>query len=374
MRKTWLVGLGLVVVLAAVGGFLFAKRHGLNKTRAPAGAGPAEASAASPETRAARPGEAPPKASAADEPPAPPADPTLAALRRDLQQPGTPRFDAAVALVRRGKEGTEILVEAMKRDPGVQPAAELAFQQAGGEAVVPVLVGLLKSDDDNVRLLAAKVLSNLGPKAKDAVPALIAGLKSKKDSITEGTGPTMDDFGENVSGLARKSRTLRGTFAAALGRIGPAAHDAVPVLCEALSDKHWIIRQQAATALGLVGAAEEAVPALRKALPDEQYGVRIAVLATFGRMGKSAKAAVPDVVSQLRPRYKGEDLPAEVYVRTRIAAAGALGGIGAAARDKPTVAALSRMYQSDPDNRARQAAGEALKKVDPAEASKLGIR
>ena len=52
--------------------------------------------------------------------------------------------------------------------------------------------------------------------------------------------------------------------ASTLGRIGPAAKIAVPVLIEALKDKRAGVRSRAATALGQIGpAANAAVPALR---------------------------------------------------------------------------------------------------------------
>ena len=68
---------------------------------------------------------------------------------------------------------------------------------------------------------------------------------------------------------------MRRYAASALGRIGPAAKEAVPVLVLALkNDKDKLVREYAAYALGGIGpAAKEAVTALTDALTDEDANV-----------------------------------------------------------------------------------------------------
>jgi HEAT repeat protein len=60
-----------------------------------------------------------------------------------------------------------------------------------------------------------------------------------------------------------------------LGQIGPAAKEAVPALIAVLKDEDSELRASAATALGGIGpAAKEAVPALSVALKDKDKRVR----------------------------------------------------------------------------------------------------
>lgn len=61
---------------------------------------------------------------------------------------------------------------------------------------------------------------------------------------------------------------VRWAAADALGKIGPAAAEAVPALTAALTDADWDVRRAAADALGRIGPeAAEVVPALTAAPP-----------------------------------------------------------------------------------------------------------
>jgi HEAT repeat protein len=69
--------------------------------------------------------------------------------------------------------------------------------------------------------------------------------------------------------------SVRKTAAEALGNIGPAAKDAVPALTNALHDVDHRVRGQAAAALGKMGTeAEDSMPALTEALKDKDADVR----------------------------------------------------------------------------------------------------
>jgi HEAT repeat protein len=110
--------------------------------------------------------------------------------------------------------------------------------------------------------------------------------------------------------------------------VGPAAKAAAPALREALRDPQPLARVSAATALWRVaGDAEAALPVLREALHkgNPQYARQQALL-TLGDMGPAAKAAAPAV------------------------------------RDAGT----------DPDPYLRRSAAAALRKIDPADATRDG--
>ncbi len=80
---------------------------------------------------------------------------------------------------------------------------------------------------------------------------------------------------EYVEKLTDQNASVRRKAAIALGRIGPAAKEAVPALITALKDENKYVRRVAAEALGRIGrAAKQAVAALTKASEDEDKDVR----------------------------------------------------------------------------------------------------
>jgi HEAT repeat protein len=166
------------------------------------------------------------------------------------------------------------------------------------------------------RAEAARVLGEIGPRAKAAVPALVEYLNGKNQDIREPSGP------EWRNRRSANSATIWASFA--LAKIDPADHsvdDAVATLVGLLSDQDSVVDSEAARALGLIGPeAEAAVPALIEALKDErEWGL------------------VP------------------------CAAAVALGDIGPAAR--PAVSALKEMAENNKDASLRRVAARAMKRI-----------
>jgi len=111
-----------------------------------------------------------------------------------------------------------------------------------------MLIESLKDESDDVGLLAALALGEIGPDARDAVPALIKVYNSPWSDI--------------ISGRQKVDAAIW-----ALGRMGPAAKRAVPMLIRALNDFWWQTRDTAAEALGELGPdARDAVHALIRGL------------------------------------------------------------------------------------------------------------
>ena len=112
---------------------------------------------------------------------------------------------------------------------------------------VPVLIEMLKKDDEFIKREACMSLAEVGPEAKEAVPLLIE---------------EMNDENENVRFWA----------IVALQGIGPEAKDAVPALIVALKDKHGASRERAVRCLGEIGPdAKEAVPALTEIFKKDEF-------------------------------------------------------------------------------------------------------
>ncbi len=126
------------------------------------------------------------------------------------------------------------------------------------------LIKQLQDPDPQKRKDAAFALSELGPKAAAAAPALVGALKDNDTRVWA----TM-----------------------ALGKIGSAA--AAP-LAEALKDEDANVRKAALTALIDIGSgADAAVPELTKALSDKDEEIRKDAAYVLAAIGSAAKSAMP---------------------------------------------------------------------------------
>jgi HEAT repeat protein len=172
-------------------------------------------------------------------------------------------------------------------------AAVRVLAQLGPDAApaVGVLADALTDKSRRTRLAAVRALGQLGPAARAALPGLARALAEGdpvRKAATEAllrvdpnwaTAPELDeaiaglaadlkrtgDFGQGaadalvaigpaavpalVRGLASDDRIEREAAANTLGRLGPAAHDAVAALKETLQDQHGWVRDAAARAL-----------------------------------------------------------------------------------------------------------------------------
>jgi hypothetical protein len=131
-------------------------------------------------------------------------------------------------------------------DPAPVPKDEKKFKD---------LRAALKSPQGPTRIKACEGLGAMRAEAAGAVPDLIALYKKEKQG------------NENV----------RVAICEALQFIGPAGKQAVPMLVTALEDEFWMVRREAATALGVMKPEPEfvkkAVPLLKKMLKSKDEEV-----------------------------------------------------------------------------------------------------
>lgn len=172
------------------------------------------------------------------------------------KEPGEPRHlpYSAKALVKIGEPAVSSLIEELVvRDRIPWRCVSYTLKDIGRPAV-PDLVSKLKSDDAEVRRLAAHTLGKMRQGAEAAVPALIELLKDPNQSV-------------------------RLAVAEAFPGIGKGAKAAAPALVEALRDDSYEVRRTAALSLAKTGCAPEAltrvVEALRKCLEDDHEGVQV---------------------------------------------------------------------------------------------------
>jgi HEAT repeat protein len=241
--------------------------------------------------------------------------------------------------------GTETLVEALgavcqidapDAQPVVVPQALQALATAASDSAAALGEGLF-SDKANVRIAAAMVLRQMGPKARPALGALAKALSDENRwvrwSAAEAIGSVGPDAAVVVDTmlplLDHEDRFTRRRVAAALGRIGPGASRAASRLAKAQKDDHDpAVRKAAEAALYLVNleematvAAAEAGPEIQKLVADLKQDDEYTSAAAANKLrdlGPQAKQAVPALALALRSKHKW----------VRVAAAEALAAIG----------------------------------------------
>ncbi len=168
-----------------------------------------------------------------------------------------------------------------------------------------------------------------------------------------GAEPQSRSVAEWAAELRAPNPKVRSNAATAIGRMGPAAAQAVPDLAAALGDADTEVQANAAWALAQMGKeAKSAVPALEKALGDANWQVRGRAAVALGALGTEAGAAREALRRALN----------DGNANVRAAAAGALWSVtGDATEPLPALKGLL----SNPDAHTRRQAAQALARVGP---------
>jgi HEAT repeat protein len=231
-----------------------------------------------------------------------------------------PRARAAVEALRVALDDEDLRVRVL--------AAE-ALWHIERQVNTRLLLTLAQGEDRGYGRSSMRVWKELGTEAQAAVPGVLQALRSPDETIRRCATIALGHLGETllakeavwalVARLNDSSIAVRRDAALALGRMGPKASAAVPLLIEALRDMDRDTHLAAASALGDIGpAASTAVPHLGRAVKDGDVAVRRTAAYALGRIGPAAKAAVPDLIEALKDK--------DEY--TRSSAAQALGRIG----------------------------------------------
>lgn len=149
------------------------------------------------------------------------------------------------------------------------------------DSSVGQLAGELRASNLRTRMAAANALAALGPRAREAIPALLNAMARPSSEIefSRAVSKALKAIGaagvpQLVSVLRTGGAKARFHAAGALAKLGPDAAGAVAALAEAVeNDADYSVRSNAASALGAIGAAAAAaLPALRQAAgnPNEK--------------------------------------------------------------------------------------------------------
>jgi HEAT repeat protein len=292
-----------------------------------------------------------------------------------LQRPGAELhgegFQAAFVAI--GPTAIEPLTRAIR---SLRPAAARYVLAAWGElltraevdpetmdAVMAEAGWCLAASDEVLVAQAALLLARLGPRASQAVPALVRVLEAPEMRMGPAAHAAILALGQIGAGaevvvpalvvcLGEPDIRLRQAAAAVLGAFGPAASLAVPPLARALwyPDDHAF--SAVAEALGRIGsAATDAAPELVRGLDHGAAFVRAVAALNLSRVQPDPVLAVPALVNALRDE--------DHFVRAQAAAA--LGRLGPAAATPALTALLA-----DAEEAVQIAAIEALGAIGPA--------
>ncbi|HEY7310058.1 MAG TPA: HEAT repeat domain-containing protein [Gemmataceae bacterium] len=188
----------------------------------------------------------------------------------------------------------------------------------------------------------------------DVIPALRTALNSPKPLLSLNAGGLLmvrcPETSREVVGRVRRfvvhpDKDICEAALRALGRAGDGMEDALPELLTRLKDEEPLIRELAIEGIGRLGPkAREAVPLLADIVlhdPTDRWGYPFSKMAAqaLSVIGPEAAEAVPALIQMLQ-----DDRPtAPTGIPNSIFAAHALGSIGPAARS--AVPALNELYR-----------------------------
>jgi HEAT repeat protein len=246
--------------------------------------------------------------------------------------------------------------------------AAYALGSMGAKAApaADALARTLTAKDPGVRIMAARALGKIGPQAKSALPQLekafddkVANVRIEAALATWFISGEAKHVGVLVKDLKDESPNVRANACQALGVMKAAARDAVDPVAKLLDDKDLRIR--AVMTLGEIGPpAKKTLPALNKLLQDKDGDTQLAAALAVYQISGDAKESMK-VLEEL--------LGTEKYYTPAIHTLGEMGP--AAISILPTLVNLYREEEVPAD---RMALANAIKKIDPKAAMKLGIK
>jgi HEAT repeat protein len=187
------------------------------------------------------------------------------------------------------------------------------LQSMGGIAVGPVSRSLTHTNT-SVRLLAVRVLGELGRDAEDAVPALIQRLDdpdlrvraSTLSALIAANAPMKNIEPRLHTAIKDPSPVVRAAALEAIGKLGDDGRSLQPAVVSALRDRDENIQR---AALKIVGPAfPDAVQPTIALLANGS--VRVAAIDALGRIGPAAKDAAPALAGIISGNSKDERLHA----------------------------------------------------------------
>ena len=219
-------------------------------------------------------------------PPAEAAAPPAAEAQPPAEpDPADPEAAAEEALQKR----IAALIDEMKKASPWRETGPVAKELGRiGARAVPALTAVLGDGDPDIRSRAALVLGRIGPAAKDAVPSLIAVLRNKGGPVAEDEAAlkkALADLGAvDFQTRRQAARVLKEAAGAALHLLEQGAKSDDPEV--SVTCRQLLAEYQSVAT----------DPVRRKRLA----AVRQSAVDALGRIGAGAEDAVPEIVAALR--------------------------------------------------------------------------
>ena len=203
------------------------------------------------------------------------------------------------------RSAAPILMQLLKEKKARSPELVIQILDRIGpdpKAVLPILTAAL--EDASLCDEALKAICNLGPTARDAIPAIERAIRNAR---ANGKNRVYASFSlidplANLGGevvplllefLKEEDADFQSRSAYALGKIGPAAREAVPALTKILGHEDPSVRRDAARALWCIRKDVAGVPVLTALLKEEARYLAEPAAQSLGDMGPAAKASLP---------------------------------------------------------------------------------
>ena len=183
---------------------------------------------------------------------------------------------------------------------------EIAKTLVGLGAVVVLLVTrLLSHEDAELRKHIVFILGAIGPAAGESAEALLELVKDDNQEVRDRAllalcSVCLQRVDLLVQALEHTDPVIE---AAAIGTLERIAHHplVLPKLIEALGHRSEKIRVELCSVLGKLGpAAAQAVPALSRAFAVDSTAVRVWAAIALGKIGKAAVRALPELKAALQ--------------------------------------------------------------------------
>lgn len=267
-----------------------------------------------------------------------------------------------------------LVVALSDADPDVPDAASRAIGRFG-PAAAPAVLDLTKVTNDG-RLTASQLavaVVNIGPKAKETMPLLIAGLATGDESARSrivgaicAVGAEDEATVDVVLGVINNGRVRRAWAIDGFAHLkGPAAKKAIPILQEALQEGDDYMRQVAAETLGQMGSsANAALPQLQDAAGDKRFNVRLQAALSLWRLTGETGPMKAAVISAFREKIAENDYNTAYRRREAVQAVREMGESAA-----PLIPALTSAMKGSDDNMQIELAGVLCNIGRPARAA-----
>jgi HEAT repeat protein len=231
------------------------------------------------------------------------------------------------------------IVKAMQDDSGLVRAYAIMVLGSFGEAARPAAPFIAKAvvdEDRRVSRAALLALRRIKPDRSVTLP-IIAQALANADPVTRVQAlNTVAQMGEEaMPALLTALDHPEGKYWAllVLSEMGPKGKEALPKVTKLLTDESMEVQREAAMTLGMMGeAAKPAVPQIVKLLDDDDIPVRYAAAFALGALGPNAAAAVP----ALEKKLSGDDQQMQVTAAWALAKINA-GDLTAQAKSIPII-------------------------------------